>query len=148
VNAEERSQAVFGSFDGLVSIIGFVFGLLLGHASPHLIAIGGLGGAVSATVSMSCGTYESEDGAWHRKLGNAAVMACATFVGSMVFVWSFFVFSRDIALGVGGLGALAVATFIGHEKAQGRPGYLKAYAVLFCAVGLTLAVVAAIPSSA
>jgi VIT1/CCC1 family predicted Fe2+/Mn2+ transporter len=148
MNSEQRSTAVFGAFDGVVSIVGFVFGLLLHHSPMAAIAIGGLGGAISATVSMSVGTFESEDGAWHRRLINALFMAAATLLGSAVPIWPFFVFGRVNALIAGAIGSLLVASWIGFEKRSGWKGYATAYATLLGAVGLTLLIVSLIPASA
>jgi len=147
MNPEQRSTAVFGAFDGVCSVIGFVFGLLLHHSPTAAIAIGGLGGAISATVSMSVGTFESEDGAWHRRLINALFMAAATLIGSAVPIWPYFLWSKTPALIAGAIGSLLVASWIGYEKHARWKGYVTAYATLLGAVGLTLLVVSLIPAS-
>jgi len=55
MNKEQRQEAIFGAFDGVVSVIGFIFGLLI-HKSPEsAIAIGGLGGSIAAGISMGTG---------------------------------------------------------------------------------------------
>jgi VIT1/CCC1 family predicted Fe2+/Mn2+ transporter len=145
VDAEERSDAIFGAYDGVVSIVGFIFGLVLHHASRGLIATGGLGGAVAATVSMTTGIYEASDGQTREKLHGAAAMGLSTFVGSFLPVLPFFLFARVVALLVSGAACLSVAGWIGFEKRLGLRGYLKAYAVLLSAVGLTLLVVGLVP---
>lgn len=143
----QRKAAVFGSFDGLVGHTGLIFGLLLGHAPVMMIALGGLGGAISNTVSMGTGSYESEDGANSARYRNAITMGLATLVGTMTPVWPFFVFATTGALIAGSIGALAIATWIGYEKHQGWRGYRTAYLILFAAIAATLAVVAGIPTS-
>ncbi len=91
LNSEERSEAIFGAFDGVVSVIGFVFGLLVHHSLASAIAVGRLGGAIAATISMTTGEYESREGSWKERIGGAGAMRVATFVGSLVPVWSFFI---------------------------------------------------------
>ena len=149
MDAEERQASIFGAFDGVVSVIGFVFALLVHHSPSAAIAIGGLGGAISATVSMGTGQYESTEGAWHRRLKNALFMGMFTLGGSLVPVWPFFVFhSKSVALIFAGIGCLCVAGWIGYEKHKGSRGYLIAYVTLLAAAGFTLALVSIIPASA
>lgn len=148
LDAEERQSAIFGSFDGVVSVIGFIFGLLVHRSPESAIAIGGLGGAVSATVSMGTGQFESCDGAWHRRLKPALAMGVATLIGSLIPVWPFFVFSKPVALVAAGVGSLAVAGWIGYEKRKGLSGFMAAYVSLILAAGISLIVVSLIPASA
>ncbi len=146
MNPEERSDAILGSFDGVVSVIGFIFGLLLHHSPESAIAVGGLGGALSATVSMSTGIYESSEGRWHHKLRLASIMGVSTLVGTLVPVWPFFVFSKPIALAIGSVGCLCVAGWIGFEKHKGWKGYVKSFAILFGAAAFCLAIESIIPN--
>lgn len=135
-------------YDGVVSIVGFIFGLLLHHSPQSAIAIGGFGGAISATVSMSSGIFECTEGSVRERLGEALIMAGATLTGSLVPVWGFFVFGKTASLIAGAIGCLVVASWIGFEKSKGVAGYVAAYAVLLGAVGLTLSIVSLIPASA
>lgn len=150
MNPEERQAATFGIFDGAVSVIGFVFALVVHHSPSAAIAIGGLGGAISATVSMGTGQYESADGPWHKRLVNASFMGLFTLGGSLVPVWPFFALphSKSLALVLAGIGCLGVAGFIGWEKRKGVKGYVAAYLTLIGAAGVTLLVVSLIPQSA
>lgn len=149
LNPEERTEAIFGAFDGVVSTVGFVFGLLVHHSPSSAIAVGGLGGAIAASISMTTGEYESNDKAASRaKLGGAVAMGVATLVGSLMPVWPFFAFSRNIALAVGSVGCVLIAAWIGHEKRKGFHGYATAFLTLFGAAALALAIVSLIPQSA
>jgi hypothetical protein len=147
MDSTERSAAVFGMFDGVVSIVGFIFALMLNGSSNHLIAIGALGGAISAMVSMGIGQFEAVEGKIHLRLAAAGAMAMATLVGSLVPVWGFFAFSRPIALLTAGIGSVAVAATIGWAKHKGAKGYVGAFVTLLLAVGLTLGVIALLPSA-
>lgn len=147
MNATEREEAIFGAWDGTVSIVGFVFGLLVHHSPESAIAVGGLGGTVSACVSMATGEWEKGDGRYRRRFAVAATMFLATLCGSLIAVWPFFVFNESVALFVAGVGCVGVATWIGSMKRRGIIGYVGVYVTLLLAVGLTLAVVAAVPQS-
>ena len=147
MNQEERSAAVFGSFDGVVSIVGFIFALLLSHSSNHLIALGALGGAISATVSMAAGEFESAVGKFWAKARGAISMGIATLLGSLVPVWGFFFFPRTIALWVAGVGSALVALWIGYEKHKGVRGYLGALGTLLGACLITLLIVSLLPAA-
>ena len=147
MNDEQRQEAIFGAFDGVVSVTGFVFGLLVHRSPESAIAMGGVGGAVAAGVSMGIGELEKHDGPWYRGLKIALTMFVASIVGSLVAVWPFFVFPTSLALLVAGLGCVAVATWIGYEKRKGFGGYVAAYITLLVAAGLTLGVVSLIPQA-
>ena len=147
MNTEQRQESIFGAFDGVVSIIGFVFGLLV-HKSPEsAIAIGGLGGAIAASVSMGVGEFEKSEKPYKTRLPVSVAMFISCLIGSLVPIWPFFVFSKPIALLVSAIGCLVVATWIGFEKRKGFGGYLTAYATLTGAAGITLGVIALIPQS-
>ncbi len=120
---------------------------MLSHQSNHLIAIGALGGAISAMVSMALGQFETTEGKLHVRVGAAVAMAGATLVGSLVPVWGFFLFSRPTALAVAAAGSLAVAGLIGWAKHKGIRGYVEAYATLVSAVALTFFVLSLLPST-
>lgn len=147
MNKEQRQEAIFGAFDGVVSVIGFIFGLLLHHSTMASIAIGGLGGAIASGVSMGAGEFEKADTPLKRRLPLSAVMLVSTLIGSLVPVWPFFIFGRSVAMMYSAIGCLVVATWIGYEKRDGIKGYAVAYATLLASAGLTLAVIAAIPQS-
>ena len=147
MSTEERQEAIFGAFDGLVSIIGFLFGLLIHHASGGLIAIGGIGGSASGAVSMAGGEYESQSGTALARCRYAAVMGLTYLGGSMVPVWPFLCVVAPWTYLCAGFGALAVATWIGYEKHAGWRGYATTYGLLVGAVLITLGIVAAIPAS-
>jgi VIT1/CCC1 family predicted Fe2+/Mn2+ transporter len=144
---EERQEAIFGAFDGVVSVIGFVFGLLVHHSPAGAIAIGGLGGAIAAAVSMAAGEIEKSDANWRSRIPVALVMFAACLISALVPVWPFFVFSGALAVVLAVIGCLVVAAWIGWAKHKGLKGYLIAYGILFGAAGLTLLVVSLIPQS-
>jgi VIT1/CCC1 family predicted Fe2+/Mn2+ transporter len=148
VNTEQRQQAVFGGYDGLVSVAGVIFGLLVHDAAPSAIAIAGVGCAIASSVSMGMGEFESREDRWNARLGTSAIMLLATLVGSLIAVWPFFVFSEHEALVIAGVGAIVVAIWIGFEKRKGVSGYVGAFVTLLVAIGLTLGIVSLIPASA
>ena len=148
MNPEERSEATFGLWDGTVSIVGFVFALLIHHSPTSSITIGGLGVAIGATVSMGTGAYESAIGPKPARIRNAATMGLATLIGTAIPVAPFFFLGRTPALLLGSAGCIAAAAWISWEKRAGVKGAVATYAMLLAAIGLTLGIVALIPSSA
>lgn len=148
MKTEQRQEAIFGAFDGVVSIIGFVFGLLVHHSPESAIAMGGLGGAIAAAVSMGTGEYEKHVGNWRQSLSVAVVMFVASLCGAAVAIWPFFVLGTGAALAASATGCLLVATWIGYQKRQGLRGYLMAYGTITAAAIITLAIVSLIPQSA
>lgn len=148
MDKEQRQEAVFGLFDGTVSVTGFIFALLIHHSPDSAIAIGGLGGAVSAGISMSVGEVEKGEEPWRKRLGVGTTMLVASLAGSLIPVVPFWLFSRSVALIVGATGCLCVAGIIGFVKSKGLAGYVTAYVTLLLAAALTLGVVSLIPASA
>lgn len=148
MNKEIRQEAIFGAFDGVVSVTGFIFALLV-HKSPEsAIAYGGLGGAIAAGISMGAGEIEKGDGPWRSRLNVGAAMFVASLIGSLLPVWPFFVFNKSVALLVAGIGCLTVASWIGYEKKRGFNGYVTAYVILLLAAGITLGIVSLFPQGA
>jgi len=73
------APAIFGSFDGLASLLGVVVFLLFSH--PALILPATLSGALSSAVSMGGGEWLSDSDSGFRA---SAVMAGATFLGALL----------------------------------------------------------------
>lgn len=148
MNAEQRQEAIFGAWDGVVSIAGFIFALLAHHSPQSAIAIGGFGGAIAAGVSMASGEFTKGSGPRGPRARTAGVMLLASLLGSLIPTWPFFLFDARVALLLAALGCVAVATWIGFEKRQGIGGYVVVYMTLLLATSLTLGVVLLIPQSA
>jgi VIT1/CCC1 family predicted Fe2+/Mn2+ transporter len=147
MDREKRQETIYGLFDGVVSVTGFIFGLLVHHSPESAIAVGGLGGAIAAAISMGAGEIEKGDEPWRSRVPVGLVMFGAALVGSLVPVLPFWLFSKNVALIVAGIACLCVATWIGYEKRKGTAGYVTAYVILLLAAGVTLGVVSLIPQS-
>lgn len=147
MDAEKRQEAIFGAFDGVVSIVGVIVGLLLQHVGPHIIAVTGFAGGIAAAVSMGFGELEKSAVSMWRRLPIGVAMFVASLTGALVPVWPFFVFSAPVAMIVALVGCLVVATWIGYEKRQGWRGYVLTYVVFAVAAGLTLAIIGAVPGA-
>jgi hypothetical protein len=79
VKASLARPAVFGSFDGLASLLGVIVFLLLNH--PALIFPTAASGAISSAISMGGGEFLSDS---DNGLGASGVMAAATFAGAVL----------------------------------------------------------------
>ena len=115
--------------------------------SDKLIAIGAVGGAISAMVSMGFGEFECAVGTIKARVGAAVAMAAATLAGCLIPIWGFFVLPRTAALCVAGGGALAIAGMIGQAKHKGVQGHVEAFATLLVAIALSFGVIALLPSA-
>lgn len=76
---DDRQQAIFGGFDGLCSLMGFVLYLALEHGAATALA-GALAGALGAALSMATGEYLSDSSA---RLRPALAMGLATLACSI-----------------------------------------------------------------
>ena len=132
----DRAEAVFGAFDGLVSIIGVVFALLVGGATSTIVPVAA-GGAAAATVSMGSGDWLA-NGSPRR----AVVMGFSTFVGSLLPALPFMFMQKTPAICTSVVLCTIAGAGIGWMRRDGLKGYLVTYAVLTTAVLLTLACVA------
>jgi VIT1/CCC1 family predicted Fe2+/Mn2+ transporter len=129
---DDLKQAVFGGFDGCVSALGVVTGLVVAgtHSGSHILAAA-LGLAIAATVGMGAGEYLSDV---TRSLRRAAVMAAATLTGSLTPALPFafgYGTGQIVACGVIVCGS---GVLIGHFR-----GYRLTFTVLAIVCGLTVA---------
>lgn len=133
--------AIFGSFDGLTSVLGLVAALFL--EPTHVLISGALGLAVASAVGMGAGQYLGDpDRAW----GRALLMAASTLAGTVIPVVPFLLLPRWLAVVVG----LALVTGFGEAVAWARrcenpdrtPAMTRTqtYAILYGATLLAVAV--------
>lgn len=76
---DDRQQAVFGGFDGICSLMGFILYLALEHGAATALA-GALAGAIGAALSMGTGEYLSDRRA---RLRPAVAMGLSTLACSI-----------------------------------------------------------------
>lgn len=134
-----ESEAIFGGFDGATSLIGFLAGALVVHASSHAVLVQAAGLAVAAAVSMAGADLLAGKS---RRL--AAVMGLATLAGSLLP-------AVPVVLVPGPLGVLLAAVLVAalgvaiaetRSRAGGgrRRGYVSTFAILVAASGLAAVV--------
>ena len=139
MDAERASQAIFGSFDGMVSVLGVIVALTV---SPTLIPAA-LGLAVASAVGMGAGEYLSDNG---RSVGAAGMMAGATLVGTLSPV-------LPVVLGAPWWSAipvvLALAALVARQNAltRGPRAWAETYLLLAIAAGATVALTLATGAS-
>jgi VIT1/CCC1 family predicted Fe2+/Mn2+ transporter len=134
VTRDDVSQAIFGSFDGVVSVIGVIVALLA-RPSP-IIVEAAVGLAAASAIGMAAGEYLGDD---TRNLRRALVMGLATVIGTMAPVVPFMVLDKRLAIPVALLLVLAISLAIAQARAQASPrrAYLETFGVLFLAAGVT-----------
>lgn len=131
------AASIFGAFDGVVTVLGAVFGL---SNQPHalLVATGGL--AAAGTVSMAGGQLLSSDNdhGWLDSL----VIGVSTGLGTLAPVAPYLVFRGLPALLASMLVCLAVAGVIVFEKGRQGQSWGRAagttFGILAAAAGFTL----------
>lgn len=144
LEAELWSESVFGTFDGLVSVIGVIIGLLAETTTTIVLAAVGL--AVASACGMAAGEWLSDNkdrGATHR----AAVMGAATALGTMIPASPFFLFSKHVAVVTAAILAFCLAVGIGRVRNKGLLGYAQTLGTLAVAAGVSLFVGWLIPAS-
>jgi hypothetical protein len=116
-----KSAAIFGAMDGASSILGVLAGLLVAHASLHVLLIAAAGGALSAGASMGTSSYASD-----RRLGVAVVMGLATLFGTLLPAVPVLISSGLPGRLVAGLLILALGVWIAELRAA-EDGRARAY---------------------
>jgi len=134
VTRDDVAQAIFGSFDGVVSVIG-VMVALLARPTP-IIVEAAVGLAAASAVGMAAGEYLGDAS---RNFRRAAVMGVATVVGTMCPVVPFMVLAKDAAIIVAVVLVVVISLAIAHARVQVAAGraYAETFGVLFVAAGVT-----------
>lgn len=136
MTADDRTQAVFGAFDGLASALGMVIALAVA-GSTHALVVGAVALAFAAGASMAAGEWLSDHEQSPRR---AVVMGLATLVGGLAPAVPFALGSGIVAY----VGTVSVAVMGGAIIAELRPGaplpsYLQTFGVLVGATTLGVA---------
>jgi VIT1/CCC1 family predicted Fe2+/Mn2+ transporter len=131
---DDVSQAIFGSFDGVVSVIGIMVALLA-RPTPILVDAA-IGLAAASAVGMAAGEYLGDR---ERSLRKASVMGLATIVGTLCPVVPFMLLPREPAMVGSAVLVLVISFVIARSRATVAPGraYLETFGVLFAAAGIT-----------
>jgi VIT1/CCC1 family predicted Fe2+/Mn2+ transporter len=125
--------AVFGSFDGLITVLGVLFALA---AHPHTLVVSGVGLAAAGAVSMGGGQWLSDS---EHGLGASAVIGLTTGAGTLVPVAPYIMWHGATAAVVSAAACLAVSGLIawlkttdGHRMSARRAA-AQTYGLLFTA---------------
>jgi VIT1/CCC1 family predicted Fe2+/Mn2+ transporter len=134
---DDVSQAIFGSFDGVISVIG-VMVALLARPTP-IIVEAAVGLAAASAVGMMAGEYLGDD---TRSLRRAIVMGVATIVGTMCPVVPFMLLAKEAAIIVAAVLVLAISLAIARARAQtsSARAYAETFGVLFISAAVTAVV--------
>ena len=116
MTGDDRTEALFGGFDGVVSAIGVIAPLVLTHAAASVIVIAAVGLAVNSGWSMAAGQFLSDA---QGRVRLAFVMGVATLVFSFLPAAPFLLTGNQT---IGGLAALAITFAVGVVIAELRPG--------------------------
>lgn len=133
-----ENEASFGLFDGLVSVIGVIVGLMAGPAK--LIVRAAVGLAAASTVSMAMGEWLGDaKRSWKRAL----VMGAATLIGTLLPIGPFLFFSKMTAVITSSVITLGTAAYIAEQRTTTErrlKAYLETYLILIVSIGLTILV--------
>ncbi len=132
MSTEDRTQAIFGAFDGVCSLMGLVLYLAL-EGSLHTAIGGAFAGAVGAAASMSSGEYLSDH---TERLRPAAAMGAATLIASLLPVTPLLFGADSSTLLASVVVALGVCGVVAYVRPEGLwPSVVKTYgAFVFCVV--------------
>lgn len=86
--AEEytRRYAFMNAFDGVITILGIVFGsVLLGEATVRQILAAGVGASIAMTISGASGTYMTEKAEQERKIREIEEAMLTRLDGTIIF---------------------------------------------------------------
>lgn len=136
--AAQVKLAVFGAFDGVVTVLGAVFP---NTGNPHTLTLTCIGLAASGAVSMGGGELVSDSEAgWAASTAIGLTTGLGTLVPAAPYLWT----SGKAAITISLLLCVAVAVGISWVKttAENGPSFRKAalhtHSILLVAAGFTL----------
>lgn len=139
MDQSQRSEAIFGVFDGLVSVSGVIIGLL--SAANGTLLSGAIGLAAASTVSMAAGEYLGDP---ERNVGRSAVMAVGTAVGTVSPIIPFVFLDRVpavvVAVAVGLIFCSIIAWYRGTVDNQKTRSFVETYGVFVVSIAVTAVV--------
>lgn len=115
--------AVFGAFDGVVTVLGVLFALA---AHPHTLVLSGVGLAAAGCVSMAGGQWLSDS---EHGFGASAVIGLTTGAGTLIPVLPYAVWRSAPAAVASAVLCLLTAGLISWVKTTGEHGQSPARAV-------------------
>jgi VIT1/CCC1 family predicted Fe2+/Mn2+ transporter len=137
------SQFIFGSFDGVVTVLGVIIGLLA-TGSPGNIVHACIGLAAAAAVSMGGGELLGDNSS---SILKAIAMGAATLFGTLIPVIPFIFLPKLAACFGTAILTVGVGFLIGHFRDKGKAGYVQTFILLGAAVAITVAVTLLIPGA-
>lgn len=136
--SEEESttgSAIFGSFDGLTSVLGIIVALL---GSPlHVLLAGAAGLAASSAVGMGAGQYLGDA---DRSVRRALAMALSTIIGTIIPVVPFLFLPRVAAVVVASVLVIVFGVLVAKKRGGDRRSYLETFGVLMLAAAVAIVV--------
>jgi len=137
MDADSRTETIFGGFDGTVSAIGVIAPLTLAgqRVAASAIVVAAVGLAINSGWSMGSGQYISDP---RNRIHLALVMGLATLVFSFLPAAPFLLGGPRI---LDGIGSLLITLLVGVLIAELRPGartpsYRLTFSVLLVGIGL------------
>lgn len=142
MHKEETTEAIFGGFDGLTSVLGVI--VVMASHKGLMPAVVGL--AVASAVGMGAGQYLSDPS---RRLHLALVMSVATLVGTLLPAIPLFISNTYYGLAFSILVSLFMCLAIAYFRTgcTRRRAVIETYSILLLAGGLSALVGVLIPSS-
>lgn len=132
------SNAIFGLFDGLTSVIGVIVALLA--AGPHAVIAGALGLAAASSVGMAAGEFLGDG---KRNLKIAGVMGLATLFGTSLPILPFVFLNGpadEIAAGILAVAACSLIAWYRSKFESTLKSWVETFGILTAVVGVTVIV--------
>lgn len=137
---DELSEAIFGTFDGMTSLLGVITGALV-SGTEHVLVVTAAGLAVAATVSMAGGEFLSDAGTAGARRRRAGIMGLATFIGSFLPVIPYLFLARTPATVASVVVTLLMALGIAQARVSKQgvvAAYVQTFAILIVAGALAI----------
>lgn len=138
VDEDSTGQEIFGSFDGLTSVLGVIVSLL--GAPLHVLLAGAAGLAASSAVGMGAGQYLADA---DRSIRKALAMAVSTVVGTLIPVAPYLVLPRVPATVAAGVLCVAFGVAVSVIRSRSCPrkqAFVETFLVLALAAAVAVVV--------
>lgn len=134
MTSDDRSQAVFGCSDGIVTTAGLLLGGIMAHADPQVLLGTVVALAAAGAVSMAGGEYLADEKRDGNNKERALVMGVSMLFASAIPGLGYAI-GRSVGNTVAIVSIMAMSTFVALVRSK-RHGYFKGFLQTFSVLGI------------